>query len=131
MTGADVSYRTILEQARQLPASERQQLAETLLHPSNREEQIILVSIQRFRRPTQARFQDLMARHNEGQLSPKELAELKSLVTRYEALMLFNAESLLRTAFSELFSKSGRLKWKRMERALRQRAQAKGISQAK
>jgi hypothetical protein len=55
-----------------------------------------------------------MARHNEGQLSPKELAELKSLVTRYQALMLLNTESLLRATYPELFTKSGRLKHKRL-----------------
>ena len=94
MTEAAISYQTILKPAKRLPARARRQLAETLLRPTNGDEQTVLVSMRQFRQDAQARFQDLMDRHNEGQLSSSEREELKGLVARYEALMLLNTETL-------------------------------------
>jgi hypothetical protein len=74
------NYQKVLKQAQRLPLRARRQLAETLLRPANADEQTILVSMRRFRREAQTRFQDLMDRNNEGQLTPKEREELKALV---------------------------------------------------
>ncbi len=125
MTQAAISYQTILKQARQLPPRARRWLAETLLRPTNGDEQTILISMRRFRQDAQARFQELMDRHNEGQLSPRDHEELKSLVARYEALMLLNTETLLKAAYPQLFTTSGRLRRKRLDRTPRRRARTK------
>jgi hypothetical protein len=97
-------------------------LAETLLRAASEDEQVMLIAMRRFGPGTQKRFQDLMERHNEGQLNPSERAELKRLVAHYKAMMLFNTEALLKATSPELFTKSGRLKRRRLDRALRQRA---------
>ncbi len=49
MTQAAISYQTILKQARQLPPRARRWLAETLLRPTDGDEQTILISMRRFR----------------------------------------------------------------------------------
>ena len=91
----------------------------------------ILISMRRFRQDAQARFQDLMDRHNEGQLSPSEHEELKGLVARYEALMLLNTETLLKAAHPELFTRSGRLKRKRLDRTVRLRTRTRRSAPSK
>lgn len=123
MTDAARSYQTVLKQAQKLPARARRQLAESLLRPANASEQTILVSMSRFRPDVQARFQDLMDRNNEGQLTPAEREELKALVARYKALLLLNTEALLKANSPELFTGSGRLSRQRLDRSLRQKAQ--------
>lgn len=123
MTDAARSYQTVLKQAQKLPARARRQLAETLLRPANADEQTFLVSMSRFQPDVQARCQDLMDRNNEGQLTPGERAELKALVARYKALLLLNTEALLKANSPELFTASGRLSRRRLDRSLRQKAQ--------
>lgn len=116
-----ITFREILRQAQQLPLKAQRQLAETLLNPASEDEQVSLrvIVMRRFRPGTQKRFQDLMDRNNEGQLSASERAELKTLVARYNALMLLNTEALLKATSPELFTQSGRLKRRRLDRALR------------
>ena len=123
MTEAARSYQTVLKQAQRLPPRARRQLAETLLRPANSDEQTILVSMSRFRQDAQARFQNLMDRNNEGQLTPGEREELKALVARYKAILLLNTEALLKANCPELFTPSGRLSRRRLDRSLRQQAQ--------
>ena len=119
MTEAAASYPTILKQARKLPSREQRQLAEALLRPTNGDEQVVLVSMRRLQASAQAHFLELMDRHNAGNLTPKGLEELQSLVTRYEELMLVNTEALLKATYPELFTSSGRLRRTTIERTLR------------
>jgi len=123
MTEAARSYQTVLKQAQRLPPRARRQLAETLLRPANADEQTILVSMSRFRQDAQARFQNLMDRNNEGQLTSGEREELKAFVARYKAILLLNTEALLKANCPELFTPSGRLSRRRLDRSLRQKAQ--------
>jgi len=123
-----VAFRAVLKQAQQLPLKARHQLAETLLNPASEDELIFLVAMRRFGPGAQKRFQDLMDRNNEGQLSASERAELKTLVARYKAMMLFNTEALLKATSPELFTQSGQLKRRRLDRALRQRTQARKLA---
>jgi hypothetical protein len=125
MTQATRSYQSILKQAERLSPRARRQLAETLLRPADAEEQVIVIWMRQFGPVAQARFKDLMDRHNDGQLSAHEREELKNLVARYESLMLVNSETLLKTTYPELFTHTGRLARKKLERTLRQRAQPK------
>jgi hypothetical protein len=125
MDRATIAFREILKQAQQLPLKAQRQLAETLLRGASEDEQVLLIAMRQFGPGTQKRFQDLMERHNEGQLNPSEHAELKTLVARHKAMMLLNTEALLKAASPELFTQSGRLKQRRLDRAQRscQRAQ--------
>jgi len=123
MTEAARSYQTVLKQAQRLPPRARRQLAETLLRAANSDEQTILVSMSRFRQDAQARFQNLMDRNNEGQLTSGEREELKAFVARYKAILLLNTEALLKANCPELFTPSGRLSRRRLDRSLRQQAQ--------
>lgn len=116
------NYHEVLKQAQKLPPRARRQLAETLLRPANTDEQTILIAMNRFRQEAQARFQDLMERNNEGQLAPHEREELKALVARYEAILLANTEAVLKANCPELFTPSGRLSRRRLDRSLRQKA---------
>jgi hypothetical protein len=122
MTQVTANYKAVLKQAQQLPLRARRQLAETLLSPADADEQTILVSMRRLRQDAQTRFQDLMDRNNEGQLTPTERTELKALVARYEAILLLNTEALLKANCPELFTSSGRLSRRRLDRSLRQTA---------
>lgn len=122
MTDAARSYQTVLKQAEKLPARARRLLAESLLRPANADEQTILVTMSRFQPDVQARFQNLMDRNNEGQLTPREREELKALVARYKALLLLNTEALLKASSPELFTSSGRLSRRRLDRSLRDKA---------
>jgi hypothetical protein len=131
MSEGFASYQTILKQARQLPPRVRLQLAETLLRPTHGDEQVVLISMRRLQPEAQARFLELMDRHNEGKLGPKEREELQSLVARYEDLMLFNTETLLTANHPELFTSSGRLRLKDLERTLRQKSFAKRSTASK
>lgn len=83
MDRAIISFREILKQAQQLPLKAQRQLAETLLRVASEDEQVMLIAMRRLGPGTQKRFQDLMDRNNEGQLSASERAELKTLVARY------------------------------------------------
>jgi len=130
MTDAAASYPTILKQARKLPTREQRQLAEALLRPANGDEQVVLVSMRRLQSSTQAHFLELMDRNNAGNLTPKGLDELQSLVTRYEELMLFNSEMLLKDTNPELFTSSGRPRRQAIERTLRLRSRTKRSSPA-
>lgn len=125
MSDATLSYPTILKQARQLPSRKQRQLVEALLRPINGDEQVVLVSMRRLQSGVQARFFELMDRHNAGDLGAKGREELRSLVARYEDLMLLNTEMLLKATHPELFSSSGRLRRKDLERTLRQRTRSK------
>lgn len=120
MTQVAANYKAVLKQAQQLPLRARRQLAETLLGPTEADEQTILVSMRRLRQDAQVRFQDLMDRNNEGQLTPTERTELKALVARYEAILLLNTEALLKANCPELFTPVGRLSRRRLDRSLRQ-----------
>jgi hypothetical protein len=122
MTHVAANYQKVLKQAQRLPLRARRQLAETLLRPANADEQTILVSMSRFQQDAQARFQDLMDRNNEGQLTPGEREELKALVARYKTILLLNTEALLKANCPELFTPSGRLSRRRLDRSLRQQA---------
>lgn len=119
MDRATIAFREILKQAQQLPLKAQRQLAETLLRVASEDEQVILIAMRRFGPGTRKRFQDLMERNNEGQLNASEHAELKTLVARHKAMMLFNTEALLKATSPELFTKSGQLKRRRLDRALR------------
>jgi len=83
---------------------------------------VVLVSMRRLQPEAQARFLDLMDRHNAGELGLKERQELTHLVARYEALLLSNTETLLTANHPELFAPSGRLRLKDLKRTLRQRS---------
>lgn len=122
MSQASPNYRKVLNQARQLPLRDQHQLAEALLRSANRDEQISLVPMRQLPWDTQIRLQDLMERNNEGQLSSRERNELKTLVARYNAVLFFNTETLLRANCPELFTPSGRLNQRQLKRSLRQRA---------
>jgi hypothetical protein len=125
MSEGSASYQMILKQAQQLPPRVRLQLAETLLRPTNRDEQVVLISMRRLQPETQERFLELMDRQNTGELGPKDREELLSLVARYEDLLLFNTETLLTANHPELFTSSGRLRLKDLERTLRRKSLAK------
>ena len=125
MSEGSASYQTILKQARRLAPRVRLRLAETLLRPTNGDEQVVLISMRRLQPEAQARFLELMDRHNAGDLGPKERAELQKLEARYEDLMLFNTETLLTAGHPELFTSSGRLRLKDLEQMLRQKSRAK------
>jgi len=73
----------------------------------------------------QARFLQLMERNNAGALSPKGREELVHLVARYEELMLANTETLLAEKHPELFTPSGRLRVKELERAFQRQTSTK------
>lgn len=124
MDRATIAFRETLRQAQQLPPKAQRQLAKTLLRGASEDEQVLLIAMRRFRPGTQKRFQDLMERHNEGQLNASEHSELKRLVARYKAMMLFNTEALLKATSPELFTQSGRLKRQRLDRARRSRQRA-------
>lgn len=121
----------VLKQARQLSPTARLQLAEQLLHPAKGDIRTAVVPVRRFGADTQKRLQGLMDRSNEGALTAKERDELKTLVARHEKLMLLNSEALLKATRPELFNSSGRLIQKHLNRALRQKAQARRNLQAK
>jgi hypothetical protein len=120
-----IPFREILKQAQQLPLKAQHQLAEMLLNPPSGDEQVAfrVIAMRRFGPGTQKRFQALMDRNNQGQLSASERAELKTLVARHTDLMLLNTEALFRAISPELFTKSGRLKQVCLDRALRRRIQ--------
>ncbi len=130
MTEAAASYPTILKQARKLPSREQRQLAEALLRPTNGDEQVVMVSMRRLQSSVQARFLELMDRHNAGNLNLKGLDELQGLVARYEELMLSNTEMLLKATYPELFTSSGRPRRKALERTLRLRTRTTRDSSA-
>jgi hypothetical protein len=125
MSEGSASYQTILAQARRLPRRVRLQLAETLLRPAAADEQIVFVSMRRLQPDVQARFLELMDRHNDGELKPKEREELNGLVARYEALMLANSETLLAANHPALFTSSGRLQLRELRRTARQKTLAR------
>jgi len=131
MTKVSRRYRAILRQAQQLLLHTQRKFAEALLRPTTRDEQVVFVMRHRFGPERQTRCEDLMDRHNEGQLSISEREEFKVLVARYEALMLLNAEYLLGTAYPELFNASGRLQRRELEQTLRQRPRPIRSSQSK
>ena len=89
MDRATIGVREILKQT-------RRQLVKALLCPASEEEQMALIAMRR----SHQRFQDLMDRHNAGQLNASEHKELKTLVAGYEAMMLFNQSDLLTFAVS-------------------------------
>jgi mRNA-degrading endonuclease RelE of RelBE toxin-antitoxin system len=130
MTDSAASYPTILKQARKLPTREQRQLAEALLRPTNGDEQVVLVSMRRLQSSVQAHFLELMDRHNAGNLTPKGLEELQSLVARYEELTLSNTEMLLKATYPELFTTAGRPRRKALERTLRLRTGSRRDSSA-
>jgi hypothetical protein len=125
-----IPFQEILRQAQQLPLKAQRQLAETLLRSASRDEDVTLcvVAIRRFGPGTQKRFQELMDRNNEGQLNTSEHAEFKMLVARHTNLLLLNTEALLKATSPELFTQSGRLKRRRLDRALRQGAQTRKLT---
>jgi predicted transcriptional regulator len=59
-------------------------------------QEAVLMILRRMAGAAQARMDELMARNTEGQLTPAEEAELKTLVNEYEQIMLANSEQLLR-----------------------------------
>lgn len=114
-----------LAAVQRLPRSARWALTERLFQQLTPRPHTRIVPLQQFDAVTQKRFQELMDRNNEGQLTPVERKELNSLVEQYEEIMLANSEALARVSYPEIFDETGRLIESRLDRMVRQKAKEK------
>jgi hypothetical protein len=100
-------------------------LAERLLQGTVNRPHTVIVPLQQFDTDTQQRFQALMDRNNEDQLTPAERRELDALVQQYERMMVANSEALVRASHPALFDEAGRLAKSRLDRAIREKLRGK------
>lgn len=117
MSQANQALQVALAAAEQLPLEQRRELVEQVLVTTAAEEQVA-VYLQRLPMATQARFQDLMDKSNEGTLTRAERKELERLVDRANDIMMENSKALARAVRPDLFDEQGEPIKSRMRAAL-------------